>query len=236
MKTASLAVTMLLASTMITEASALSAALEADAKRKFDEAAKATAPNNLLNVDEFKVYDLSQGRPDSAVARNIAFGGADVNGDESIEWAEALAHEQMLEHFAKDPAPGTPGITEANVGATVGTQNSLISFGAKDAAGVAVAIASNAGWLLTDTSKDKIMQRSEDTAANMVANEFTAVDKEVVDKKITKKELNKSYPMWEVDSIFTAFDLSTAKGDLDIIEFTKNYRDVWYKGDICTKK
>jgi hypothetical protein len=37
-----------------------------EAERKFNAAAEATDPKDRLNKDEFKVYDLSMGRADSA--------------------------------------------------------------------------------------------------------------------------------------------------------------------------
>lgn len=65
-KTASLAVTLLLASTLVTGAQALTADDIKEAERKFNAAAEASDPKDVLNKDEFQVYDLSMGRADSA--------------------------------------------------------------------------------------------------------------------------------------------------------------------------
>lgn len=106
---------MLLATSVVTGANAVVDVTTTE--RHFKAAAKETAPTDRLNVAEFKVYDLAQGRPDSASQRNIDFSDADANGDESIDWAEALGHEQMLEHFKADPTKTVAGMTRAEVDA-----------------------------------------------------------------------------------------------------------------------
>lgn len=223
----SIAVGMLLAATMIPATRATTTAAQqkkADHKRKFDAAASTTDPKNLIDKTEFKAYDLSMGRPDQAVTRAIDFGNSDVNYDEYLDWAEAKGHEQMLEHFKEGDTDGNKSLTKAELQAKTAAQNALIVADL------------NKGFDITDQNKDTKIERTEDTAANMVANEFDDANSITSsDKKLDSKELNKIYPMWEVKKILKAYD-ADSDGSMDVIEYANHYYSKWYPDDVCTKK
>jgi len=54
----------------------------------------------------------------------------------------------------------------------------------------------------------------------MVSDEFTAFDTKK-DQLLEVRELNKQYPMWQVEEIIKAYDAGTKDGKLDVLEYAK---------------
>jgi hypothetical protein len=158
----------------------------------------------------------------------------------------------MREHFKADPTPDTKSLTKEELKTTDATRNDLIESNLDE------------GFDLTDTNANSEVSREEDVSANMIANEFTGIDTNDNDN-LSKMELNKQFPMWQVDKILDEFDseaprdltdaekadkkakedagetytmptLENVKSDdLDIIEFAKFYNSKWSDDDKCTK-
>jgi len=161
-----------------------------------------------------------------------------VNYDDYLDLAEAKGHEMALGHFeAGDLAPNKDQyLTPDELLTTADSRNALI---AADTANLATAAAiedSNKGFATTDIDNDKKISPSEDTRANMVADEFNSMNSDAADgdTELTKTELNRIYPMWEVDEILSTYDTNT-NDKLDVNEYADQYYAKYSPEDKCTK-
>lgn len=118
----------------------------------------------------------------------------------------------MRTHFAAVPDANVAFLTKAQVTAKVEAQNDLMKPDTNF----------EAGFKLTDADSNDEISREEDTVANMIANEFKGIDSND-DDKLEKLEMNKKYPMWNVNEKIE--DFSTDKTSITILDYANMYND-----------